>query len=137
VSVRGGALHVLLINKGHRPVDISLRLPGVGAATVQRLLAPSPAARAGVTLAGQHLARDGDWEGRAAAQTVTSRSYGRYSVVVPRYSAALVTLRLRADALDRLRGRVHRTGVAARTPVVAQRSGRRDPLRPRTRRARR
>lgn len=139
VSVRGGALHVLLIDKGQRAVAVSLRLPGIGAATVQRLLAPSAAARSGVTLAGQHLDSGGDWEGRAVARTVTARSFGGYSVVVPRYSAALITFRLGARALasDRPRARVPRTRVVARTPVVAERSRRRGPLRPRPRSTRR
>jgi hypothetical protein len=127
VSVRGGGLHVLLIDKGGRPVDVSLRLPAIGVATVQRLLAPSPAARSGVTLAGQYLGPDASWQGRAIAQTVGPSAYDRYSVAVPRYSAALVTLRLRAGALSAApaHGRVHLTAVEARVPVVAERTRRR------------
>jgi hypothetical protein len=123
VSVRGDGLHVLLIDKGRRPVDVSLRLPGIGDATVQRLLASSPAARSGVTFAGQQLGTDASWQGRAVAQIVRPTAYGAYAVAVPRYSAALVTLRLRAGALNgsAARGRVHRSAVVPRTPVVVER----------------
>ncbi len=139
VSVRGGALHVLLIDKGRRSVNVSLRLPGVGAATVQRLLAPSPAARSGVTFAGQHLTADAGWAGRSVAQSLSLSASGGYSVAVPRYSAALVTVRLRAGALSsaRPRGRVHRTRLVARTPVATEPKRRREPTRVRTRTSRR
>ncbi len=70
VRVSGGVLHVLLIDKGERSADVSLRLPGIGLATVERLLASSPSARSGVTLAGQYLGAGGAWEGRAVAETV-------------------------------------------------------------------
>ena len=55
VRVGGDRLHVLLINKGSHPVSVALQLPATGAATVQRLLAPSVTARSGVTLDGQQL----------------------------------------------------------------------------------
>ncbi|MGP0052753.1 MAG: hypothetical protein ACLPZR_28495, partial [Solirubrobacteraceae bacterium] len=50
---RSESLHVLLIDKGRRPLRVSLRMPTVGRPTVQRLLAPSAGAESGVTLAGQ------------------------------------------------------------------------------------
>jgi hypothetical protein len=125
---------VLLIDKGQRAVDVSLRLPSVGRATVQRLLAPSPAALGGVTLAGQRLGADASWQGRALDQTIRTSTSGAYSVAVPRDSAALVTLRLRAGALNAapLRGRIHRRAGVARTPVVVERRRRWRPARPRT-----
>jgi hypothetical protein len=88
----------LLLDKGGQPVDVSLRLPGIGPATVERLTAPAPAARSGVTFAGQDLDVGGNWLGPHVAQTVRRGAYG-YAVAVPRYSAALVTLRLRPGAL--------------------------------------
>jgi Glycosyl hydrolase family 79 C-terminal beta domain len=131
VSVRGGALHVLLIDKGQRPVDVSLRLPAIGYATVERLLAPSASARSGVTLAGQYLGVDGSWEGRTTAERLRPSADGSYSVAVPRYSAALVTLQLRSGALGGApsRGRDHRSVVAERTPVVVEPTRRRAPAR--------
>jgi hypothetical protein len=98
VRVRGDALHVLLIDKGRQAVNVALRVPGAGAATVERLLAPTAGARSGVTFDGQYLSVGGTWRGRATTQTVRLGAYG-YAVALPRYSAALVTLRLRAGAV--------------------------------------
>ena len=56
-------LHVLLIDKSRRSERVSLRLPASGRADVQRLLAPSAAARSGVTLGGRALGADGRWQG--------------------------------------------------------------------------
>jgi hypothetical protein len=123
VRVRGDALHVLLIDKGGQPVDVSLRLPGVGGAVVERLLAPSVGARSGVTLAGQYLDVSGTWRGRVRAQTIRPGAYG-YAVAMPRYSAALLTLRLRAGALGGGVGvaaggrRVRRVSVGGRVPAA-------------------
>jgi hypothetical protein len=55
VRVRGGGLHVLLINKGNRSVSVDLQIPAYGRATVQRLSAPSVSSRSDVTLDGQQL----------------------------------------------------------------------------------
>ena len=55
VQIRGKILHVLLIDKGRRTVRVELHLPTSAPAGVQRLLAPSPYSRYGVTLAGQQL----------------------------------------------------------------------------------
>ncbi len=100
--VSGDVLHVLLIDKGNRAARVALRLPANGRARVQRLLAPSPRSIAGVTLAGQQLGRDGRWHGRAVVQRITAGVHG-YEVLVPRASAALVTVRLGAG------GRGHHT----------------------------
>jgi hypothetical protein len=98
VRVRGGVLHVVLIDKGNRPARVALRLPAVGPASVERLVARSVGARSGVTLGGQWLGRDGTWKGRAHSESVAPGRRG-YVVSVPATSAALVTVRLRPGAL--------------------------------------
>jgi Glycosyl hydrolase family 79 C-terminal beta domain len=97
VRVRGGALHVLLIDKGARAVSVDLRLPASGAATVERLLAPSVRSTSGVTLAGQHLAANGAWSGVRRVETLAPGP-GGYRVTVPGTSAALVSVHLRSGA---------------------------------------
>jgi hypothetical protein len=99
-AVRGsdGRLNVLLIDKGAQPAKVDLRLPAEGRATVQRLLAPSPSSRTGVTLDGQWLGRDGDWHGRPANETVRPGATG-YELRIRGFSAALLSTRLRPGAL--------------------------------------
>jgi hypothetical protein len=94
VRVRGGVLHVLLINKRDRSVRVSLRLRAWAPASVERLLAPSVTAPSGETLGGQQLGTDGRWHGRPAIETITPHAH-RYAVVVPGTSAALISVRLR------------------------------------------
>jgi hypothetical protein len=89
VRVRGGVLHVLLINKGTRPARADLQLPATGNATVERLQAPSAAARSGVTLDGQHLGPYDTWVGQPDNHRVTPGPRG-YELTVPPTSAALV-----------------------------------------------
>lgn len=91
VRVRGGALHVLLIDKGRRFAKVALHLPTTAPATIQRLLAPSVASRSGVTLAGQQLAPDGRWQGARVTPTVVPYRH-TYVVPLPPYSAALITV---------------------------------------------
>jgi hypothetical protein len=98
VRVRGGALHVLLINKGPTSVSVVMRLPSTGPATVQRLLAPSVASRSGVTLDGQRLGADQRWQGRSTTDTLTPSPHG-YKVALPATSAALLTAQLAKGAL--------------------------------------
>lgn len=98
VRVRGGALHVLLIDKGDDPARVALRLPATGPATVERLLAPSVGSRSAVTLDGQQLGRKGIWRGRPAKQTITPGVHG-YEVTVAPVSAALLSVHLRPGAL--------------------------------------
>jgi hypothetical protein len=86
-----GSLNVLVIDKGPRDARVTMNLPAEGVATVQRLLAHSPRARGGVTLAGQWLDRDGDWRGHRVIQRLAARAR-RYHLWMPRYSAALVTV---------------------------------------------
>lgn len=102
VRLRGATLHVVLIDKGPHPVRVDLRLPGVGPAIVQRLIAPSVRSRSGVTLAGQWLGSDGRWQGKRVTDSV-ARSGRSYELLVPRYSAALVTIRTHAGGRPRTR----------------------------------
>jgi hypothetical protein len=88
----GRTVRTLLINKGRWGADVRLRLDATAPARVERLLAASPAARTGVTLAGQSLTPGGHWRGPFEAQTVWRRARG-YDVAVPAYSAALVSVR--------------------------------------------
>jgi hypothetical protein len=91
VSVAGGGLHVLVIDKGSRAARVALRIPPDGPAAVQRLLSPSVAARSGVTLAGQSLNAEGRWVGRRVVSQLPPTADG-YELTVPRYSAALVSV---------------------------------------------
>jgi hypothetical protein len=95
VRVQGDGLHVLLINKRERSANVSLRLPSRGAASVQRLLAPSVTARSGETLDGQYLGRGGTWEGRPDTETIPRRARG-FELAIPPTSAALISVRLPA-----------------------------------------
>ena len=94
IRIDGGVMHVLLLDKGDRPARVRLRLALAGSASVQRLLAPTISSTAQVSLAGQHLTPAGTWAGRQRVQTVSPAS-GGYVIALPRYSAALVTARLR------------------------------------------
>ena len=98
VAVRGGLLHVLMIDKGSRPVSVRLDLPASDAATVQRLEAPSAWARFGERLGGQYLGADGLWHG-AAQNTSLSPGASGYELTVPGTSAALMSVRLAPGAI--------------------------------------
>jgi len=91
VKVGRSTLHVLLINKGPRRVSVSSHLPATAPATVERLLAPSPGARFGVTLGGQRLDGNAQWVGAPAIEVIHPADR-RYTVVLPRYSAALLSV---------------------------------------------
>lgn len=91
VRLAGGAMHVLLINKGSRQLTVDLRLPPDGVGTVDRLLAASAAATSGVTLGGQHLGADGTWHGSNTDESILPGPSG-YQLAVPRFSAALLSL---------------------------------------------
>jgi hypothetical protein len=88
-------LRILMINKGNHPIRMALRIPSVGAATVQRLLAPSVGSRTRVTLNGQSLNSQGDWSG-AATHELLSRTRGAYTLSLPPTSAAVVSATARA-----------------------------------------
>jgi hypothetical protein len=91
VSISQNRTHVLLINKGPRARQVLLGLPAHGEATVQRLLAPGPAALIGETLGGQRLNHNARWVGDAERETIP-HGHGGYLVPLPAYSAALVSL---------------------------------------------
>ncbi len=92
VAIAGHRIHVLLINKGPRARQVSLDLAARGSATVQRLLAPGPAALGGETFGGQRLNQAAHWVGDAEHETIPQVGH-RYLVPLPAYSAALVSLR--------------------------------------------
>lgn len=89
VRLGGDRLHVLLIDKGYRSVRVRFTVASTGPAAVQRLLAPSPSSRTGVTLDGQHLGANGRWYGRAATQQIEPVAH-QYAVTVRGASAVLV-----------------------------------------------
>lgn len=93
VRVAGDLLHVLVIDKSPHAAVVSLDPPARGPASVQRLVAPGPSARSGVSLDGQQLGPDGDWHGHRSHETVARRHDG-YTVTVGRFSAALLTFHL-------------------------------------------
>jgi hypothetical protein len=111
--VSGDVLHVVLINKGSQPVTVGLRLPTTRPAGVERLLAPSPRSISGVTLGGQQLGRDGLWYGPRMIQSITPGASG-YQLLVPRASAALVSVSLPRARRGRLARRRHRHATATR-----------------------
>jgi hypothetical protein len=97
VLANRGRLRVLLINKGDRPVIARLRLRTTGGASVQRLIAPAADSRSGELLDGQRLGAGGAWIGRRSVQQIVSQG-GAYAVSVPRWSAALVSVRAQLGA---------------------------------------
>ena len=98
VRVGRDTLNVLLIDKGPRSIAVRLRLPTSFAGHLERLLAPSPAAETGVTLAGQHLSRAVTWEGRPVMQTIAPRG-GDYLVRIRHRSAAMLSVRVAPGTL--------------------------------------
>jgi hypothetical protein len=97
---RDGRLRVLLINDdtGHSHV-VRVSLPGAGGggsprlASVERLRAPNALATSGVTLGGrQFAAGTGRLSGPNRASRLAAGPGGRYTVTLPRASAALVTI---------------------------------------------
>jgi hypothetical protein len=66
-------------------------LPAVAPATVERLLAPSPAGQSRVTLGGQHLDQNARWVGAPVIEVIHD-SHHRYTVALPAYSAALLSV---------------------------------------------
>ena len=100
VTVGSRALHVLVINKSSRGVDVRLRLPATSPATIQRLLARSAASTGGITLDGRWLAPNVSWQGKPRQETVNPGAHG-YTLVLPKTSAALVEVRLQLRAAGR------------------------------------
>ena len=94
VRVRGGVLHVLLIDKGNRSAAVDLHLPALGPARVERLLAPSASSSSGVTLAGRELGNDDRWRGRLTREIIYAGAHG-YELTVAAASAVLLSVQLR------------------------------------------
>ncbi len=97
-----GTVHVVLINEDTtRSRTVAVRMPGGhAAATLERLLAPAPSARDGVTLGGQTFGTTtttGTLAGRSTVTGVTPTRPG-YMVKLPRASAAMLTITPRAPA---------------------------------------
>jgi hypothetical protein len=126
VRVRGDILHVLLIDKGDRNLQVDLHLPATGPATVQRLLAPSASSTSGETLDGQRIGPGGTWIGTRQAGTIVAGRHG-YVLTIPRRSAALVGVRLgSAHHATHHRATVrHRDNHHAQATLVAERPERR------------
>jgi hypothetical protein len=97
VRLKGRVLHVLVVNKGGRSALVDFNLPATRPASVERLLAPSARASSGVTLDGQRLDDRGIWSGRRKVETLTPRA-GRYRLLVPGMSAALVSVPLASSS---------------------------------------
>jgi hypothetical protein len=94
VRIRPNLLHVLVLDKDPRAVDVRLHVPRGGPASVQRLLAPAVTATRGVTLAGRHLGPNGRWRGTRVTSLIR-RVGGSYHLTLSGMSAALVSLRLK------------------------------------------
>jgi hypothetical protein len=103
VQVSGAVLHLLLIDKGSVGARVTLRVPSSAPASVQRLLAPSAGALGGVTLGGQYLDAAGRWTGSPVSLVLRPSRRG-YELVVPRETAALVTVHLSLPAAAESRG---------------------------------
>lgn len=99
VETGDGRLNVLIINDGRRDLRVRVDLPTRGAAVVQRLLARSPRSLSGVTLDGQWIGHDGRWHGTRSDEAAKRGRRG-YMVLVPRYSATIVSGTLDPGALS-------------------------------------
>jgi len=91
-------LNVLLINKGRRSALINLHLPARSGASVQRLLAPSASSSSDVTLAGQRLDEQAEWQDKAQLETISPTARG-YVLRVRGESAAMMTVPVTARLL--------------------------------------
>jgi hypothetical protein len=119
VQVRGHVLHVLLIDKGSRTVRVDLRLPTRATGRVERLLAPSPYSRTGVTLGGQQLNSAGDWTGAQRTERLAPGVRGGYELTVLRHSAALLSVPLARPARRRSASEHHRRVAVTKHAVLA------------------
>ena len=89
-----GRIRVVTINKGGRAETLRLRLPGAsGAASLERLEAPSVSARSGVSLGGFSFGARTFTGVAAPRAAAVPASDGRFTVSMPAYSAALLTVR--------------------------------------------
>jgi hypothetical protein len=94
------ALKVLVLNKGGRSALINLHLPTSSPAFVERLLAPSASSTSGVTLEGQQLNHQAEWQGKLKLQTLKPTRSGSYVLRVGGESAALLAVPVAASTLN-------------------------------------
>lgn len=102
-------LKLLMINKGRRSALIHLHLPTSSRAFVERLLARSAASTSGVTLGGEQLNHQAEWQGKHGPasvlpgsenlETLSPTRNGSYVVRVRGESAALLTVPVAASTL--------------------------------------
>lgn len=104
-------LNVLLINKGPGSARITLHLPSRSRGFVERLLAPSASSTSGVTLEGQYLNHQANWQGTPRLEIIRPTRDGSYVLTVRGESAALVTVPVAPNTL-KSRGE-HAAGTAA------------------------
>ncbi len=119
---RHGTVRVVAINpsmRRSRSLVVRVGAPGGSVAHFARLEAPGPAARGGVSLAGQHVGPDGRLHGHMRVARLTAVG-GRYRVRLSAASAGLLTV---ASSPDRGRIRApERLAAPARTARPTSRS---------------
>jgi hypothetical protein len=93
-------LHVLFINNGPQQLRVSSQLPATAPAKVERLLAPVPSSRFGVTLGGQRLNEDARRVGARHRRSAPGSSPLRREAPTLQRGAALSADRARSTALD-------------------------------------
>jgi hypothetical protein len=92
-------LNVLVLNKGRRSALITLHLPTSSPAFLERLLAPSASSTSGVTLEGQQLNHQAEWQGKQKLRTLRPTRNGSYVLRVRGASAAMLTVPVAASTL--------------------------------------
>ncbi len=90
------------INKSAQDASVSLTAGRTSTAVVDRLSAPSITANGSVAFDGQRFRADGGWK-RPPAATVVPAGRGGYRVVVPRYSAPLLSVPATVERPQRCR----------------------------------
>jgi hypothetical protein len=91
---------VLLTNQGPGGARVTLQLPARAPLTLTRLMAPAANATTGVTLAGQSINAAARWSGYRVSTSVSRGARG-YSVTLPGYSAALLSVPLASGTASR------------------------------------
>jgi hypothetical protein len=80
---------MLILNTSGKLVKARIQVGTSRSARVSRLLAPSVAARSGITFAGRSIGPDARWHGRSQAFTIQPQG-GVYDLRLAPYSGALV-----------------------------------------------
>jgi hypothetical protein len=92
VRLRGGALRVLVINRGARGATVRLALGRRSPGRVLAMRAPGLAADHGVTLGGASLGADGNWTAPQKLDAVSPSRGGTYNLAVPQYTAEVLSV---------------------------------------------